>query len=317
MKVAALVTRDVKHAEYIWRDGEILPWGDALVHVRSVGHASVSSVFEGIKAYWNAEKEQVYVFRLREHMQRLLDSIKIVRLKNSFSLDELVAGALEVLRANRMRQDTYIRPWAFIKGIVYEQIAPADSPAEVVMDIWPFRSAMLTEHGCRACVSSWVRIRDNVMPPRVKAFSNYHNGRLGAIEAAANGYDWPLFLNDAGKVTEGPGACVAMVRNGAVITPGISSGLLESVTRDTVIHLLREKLGLPVIERDVDRTELYIADELFFMGTGWEVLPILEVDRLPVGNGKQGPITKAIDRAYHDLVRGLTGDHPEWLTPVW
>lgn len=317
MAVTSLVSKDAEHAEYIWRTGEIVPWAQALVHVRSAGHATVSAVFEGIKAYWNAGHGQLYVFRLREHMQRLLDSLKIVRLGNRFQLDELVSGTLDILRANQMRQDVYVRPWAFIEGIVYEQIAPADAPTEIVIDTWPFRSAMLTERGCRVCISSWTRISDNVMPPRVKAFANYHNSRLGAIEAAQNGYDWPLFLNDRGKVTEGPGACVAMVRHGAVVTPDVSSGLLESITRATVLQLLRERLGLPVVEREVERTELYLADELFYMGTGWEVLPILEVDGLPVGNGKMGPVTKAIDRAYHDLVRGIDGSHDEWRTPVW
>jgi branched-chain amino acid aminotransferase len=229
----------------------------------------------------------------------------------------LVSGTLDILRANQMRQDTYVRPWAFIEGIVYEQIAPAGAPTEMVIDSWPFHSVMLTERGCRVCISSWTRISDNVMPPRVKAFSNYHNSRLGAIEATQNGYDWPLFLNDRGKVTEGPGACVAMVRNGIVITPSISSGLLESITRATILQLLCERIGAPIVERAVERTELYIADELFFMGTGWEVLPILEVDGLPVGNGKMGPLTKGIDRAYHDVVRGIDRSYEEWRTPVW
>jgi branched-chain amino acid aminotransferase len=317
MQVASLVSQDVRHAEHIWRNGQIIPWTDAMVHVRAAGHSTVPAVFEGIKAYWSAGHGQLYVFRLREHMQRLLDSIKVVRLRNNWSLDDLVGGTIDTLRANQVRQDMYIRPWAFIEGIVYEQIAPANAPAEVVIDIWPFRSAMLTERGCRVCISSWTRISDNVMPPRVKAFSNYHNSRLGAIEATANGYDWPLFLNDRGKVTEGPGACVALVRHGTLITPDISSGLLESITRATILQLVGEWLGIPVVEREVERTELYLADELFYMGTGWEVLPILDVDGLPVGNGQMGPITKAIDRAYHDLVRGIDPGHEEWRTPVW
>jgi branched-chain amino acid aminotransferase len=317
MATLSLVSKDVSHAEFIWRNGKILPWNEALVHVRSVGHASVSAVFEGIKAYWSSAEAQLYVFRLREHMQRMLDSIKITRLKTDFSLEDLVTGVLDILRANQARRDTYIRPWNFIQGTVYEQIAPADSPTEMIIDIWPFQSSMLTERGCRVCVSTWTRISDNVSPPRVKAFSNYHNSRFAAMEAKRNNYDWPLILNEHQKVTEGPGACVALVRNGTVITPGVSSGIMESITRDTILHLLRNELKVPVIERDVDRTELYVCDELFFMGTGWEVLPILEVDGLTVRDGKMGPITKAIDRAYHEVVRGQTDRYKDWLTPVW
>jgi len=317
MVLSSLACEQAPDAAFLWRNGEIIPWGEALVHVRAVGHASVSAVFEGIKAYWNSDDGQLYVFRLREHLKRLVDSLKIARLSTCFSVDDLVQATLELLRANQARQDTYIRPWSFIKGIVYEQIAPAGAPTETVIETWPFRSQMLQERGCRVCVTSWTRIGDNVMPPRVKAFSNYHNSRLAAMEAVASGYDWPVFLNDQYKVAEGPGACVALVRNGAVITPEISSGLLESITRDTLLSLLRDRLGLPVFEREVERTELYLADELFFMGTGWEVLPILNVDGLPVGSGTMGPITQDLDRAYHDLVRGMDGSYPKWRTPVW
>jgi branched-chain amino acid aminotransferase len=313
----SLVSQDTKNVEFIWRNGEIIPWKEALVHVRAVGHASVSSVFEGIKAYWNAEENQLFVFRLPEHMQRLLDSIRIVRLANRLSIQDLIKGTIAILRANQTKQDTYIRPWCFIAGIVYEQIAPADSPTEMVIDTWPFQSAMLSERGCRVCISSWTRISDNVLPPRVKAFANYHNSRLAAMEAVSNGYDWPLILNERQKVTEGPGACLALVRNGTVITPNIASGLMESITRDTAIRLLSEKLKVEVIEREVDRTELYVADELFFIGTGWEVLPILEIDRLPVNGGRMGPVTKALDRAYHDVVRGVDKAYRDWLSPVW
>ncbi|MEW5724176.1 MAG: branched-chain-amino-acid transaminase [Thermodesulfobacteriota bacterium] len=317
MTTVSLVSPEAAQADFLWRNGEIIPWAEALVHVRAVGHASVSAVFEGLKAYWNEPQRQLYVFRLPEHMQRLLDSLKIVRLQTDFSLEDLGAGALALLRANQVRQDTYMRPWSFIKGLVYEQIAPAGSPTETIIETWPFKSNMLAERGCRVCVSSWTRISDNVSPPRVKAFANYHNSRLAAMEAKSRNYDWPIILSDRRKVTEGPGACVGLVRNGRMITPGVTSGIMESITRDTVIRLLQNDLKVPVVEREVDRTELYVADELFFMGTGWEILPILEVDGLPVGNGRMGPITKALDRAYHDLVRGLTQSYGDWLTPVW
>jgi branched-chain amino acid aminotransferase len=302
---------------FIWRNGEIVPWDEARVHVSSVGHASVSAVFEGIAAYWQPNQEQLYVFRLREHLQRLLQSLKIVRLQTRFSLDAMVQAVLDVLHANEVREDVYIRPWAFVEGYVRELISPADLPTELVIDMWPLNSRLLTERGCRACVSSWTRIGDNVLPPRAKAFSNYHNSRLAALEATAGGYDRPILLNDRHKVAEGPGACVALVRDATVITPTVASGLLESITRATFSQLFEEVLDIPVVEREVERTELYLADEVFYMGTGWEMLPVFEIDRLPVGDGRMGAITRAIDQAYHDVVRAVDNRYSEWRTAVW
>src|SRR5581483_175081 len=317
MTISSVASADAKHPEFIWRNKEIVSWEKAMVHVNSVGHASVSSVFEGIKAYWNKEEQQLYIFRLREHMQRMLDSFRMVRLGNELSLEELENGVIDILRANKTKQDTYIRPWAFAKGFVHEQMVPADAPTEVVIDSWPFQTHMLTDRGCKVCISSWTRISDNVMPPRAKVFSNYHNGRMALMEAKTNGFDYPVFLNERHKITEGPGACVAMVRNGKVVTPNTTSGILESITRESLLRLIPEVLNVQVIEREVDRTELYVADEIFFIGTGWEVLPIVNIDGLTVGNGKMGPVARAIDRAYHDVVRGINDCYKEWRAPVW
>jgi branched-chain amino acid aminotransferase len=194
-------------------------------------------------------------------------------------------------------------------------MVPADVDCEVVVDCWPFKSALEAERGCRAAVSSWLKVPDVSMPPRVKAFANYHNARLAAVEARENGHDWPILLTDQHKVSEGAGACVALVRDGLVITPSVTSSLLESITRATVLTLLQE-MGVEAVERDVDRSELYIADEVFFMGTGWEILPVTFVDGLQVGDGSPGPITTRLQRAYARLVRGQSPHHGEWLTEV-
>ena len=161
------------------------------------------------------------------------------------------------------------------------------------------------------------RIADNVMPPRLKAFSNYHNGRLAAMESQSGGYDWPILLDSTGKVTEGPGACLLMVRDGKVIAPPITSGILESVTRDTVKILVEEVLKIPFIERVVDRTELYLADEVFFVGTGWEIKPVASVDRIIVNDGKVGKITSQIQDLYRKVVMGEDSRYMKWLTPVY
>ena len=301
---------------HLWRNGEIVEWSSATIHVTSIAHASVSSVFEGIKAYWNEEEEELYVFRLAEHIERFMDSIRLVRLRTKYSAEQIERAILDLLKANETRADVYIRPWIFATGLVREMMMPPDNDAEVVIDTWWFNSRMLIERGCRAMITSWSRIDESSMPPRIKAFSNYHNGRLGIIEARQRNAEWPIFLNRNYKVTEGPASCVGMIRRGAFVTPPLSSGILDSITRRTFLEMIPETLGLRVEERDIDRTELYLAEELFFLGTGWEVLPILEVDGMQIGDGKMGRYTRMLDRAYHDVVRGLTPSHPEWRAAV-
>ncbi|RKX77622.1 MAG: branched-chain amino acid aminotransferase [Spirochaetes bacterium] len=305
-------------ADYIWRNGKIIPWKDATIHVNAVGHASVAGIFEGIKAYWNEDESQLYIFRLEEHIERFIQSIKMVRYGFGYTKEQIKSAIVELLRANRYRRNVYIRPYIFQKGIVRELLqAQPDKPTEVVIDSWPFDSYRDPDKGLHVCVSSWRRISDNIMPPRLKCFSNYHNGRLAAMEAAVSGYDWPVLLDDRGKVTEGPGACLAIVRDGKVITPEITNGILESITRDTIKHIFEELLKIPFVERTIDRTELYIADEIFFLGTGWEIMPVLSVDRLSVGDGKTGSISKKITGAYREVVTGKSKNWPEWRTAVW
>jgi len=309
---------DEEIATYLWRNGEIIPWEEATIHVNSVGHASVAGIFEGIKAYWNEADKQLYVFRLNDHLKRFLASIKMVRYGFKYTLAELIQFVLDTLRANEYRRDVYIRPYIFQKGIVRELLqAVPGKETELIIDSWPFTSYRDPDHAIDVCVSSWTRIADNVLPARLKCFSNYHNGRLAAMEANVSGYDWPILLDGQGKVTEGPGACLAIVRNGTVITPPITSSILESVTRDTVGKIVTEVLDMPFEERVIDRTELYVCNELFFIGTGWEIMPVASVDRLPVGDGKPGPIGRAIRKAYGEIVRGIDTRYPQWRTPVW
>jgi branched-chain amino acid aminotransferase len=303
------------HPDWIWRSGRIMRWERAQIHVNAVGHASTAAVFEGIKAYRAADGSGLIVFRLDEHLRRLLDSARICRLHLPFDRETLRQAVIDVLRANRYRDDAYVRPWAFPAGVIREQMVPAGTRCEVVIDTWPFDSTLKLRRSCRAAVSSWIRVSDASMPPRIKAFSNYHNGRLAVIEARQNGHDWPILLNDRHQVSEGPGACIALVRDGVVVTPSLTSGVLESITRATALTLLGE-LGVPTVERDVDRTELYLADELFFMGTAWEILPIAVVDGITVGGGDPGPICQQLARSYADVVRGRSVAHRDWLTEI-
>lgn len=302
---------------YLWRSGSVCPSREALIHVNSVGHASVSAVFEGINAYADRAGEQLHVFRLREHLRRLLDSTRLSRLATDYGVEDLEAGVLEVLRRNECRQDVHIRPWTFAADNPLEQMVEADCPTETVIDVRPFRSGLGTGITRRAAVVSWTRIGGNSMPPRVKAFSNYHNGRLGNIEAKERGADWPIFLNERSQIAESSGACVGMVKGGVFSTPPLSSGVLQSVTRATVLRILPEILGVDAVEREIDRTDLYLADEVFFLGTSAEVLPIVQVDSHRVGGGGIGPVTEALQGAYEAILRGEDARYKDWLTPVW
>lgn len=315
MTLGSLADPGGEHPRWIWRNGELSSWERATVHVNAVGHASVAAVFEGIKAYLADDGERLIIFRLDEHIARLFASARICRLDVPYAPAELRAAALDLLGANGYRTDTYLRPWVFPSGLIREQMVPENAPCEVVIDSWRFVSRPPGREGCRAAVSSWLRVSDASTPPRAKAFSNYHNGRLAMMEARTNGHDWPILLNERHKMSEGPGSCLALVRDGTVITPSLTSGVLDGLTRASVLELLAD-LGVPTEVREVDRSELYLADELFFMGTAWEILPIVAVDGLTVGDGKTGPVTARLAETYASLVRGTYGRHAEWLTEL-
>ena len=282
--------------------------------------SSVSAVFEGIRAYWNEGEEELYIFRLQSHLHRLFDSMKLMRMSSPYSQAELTAAIMDLLKANQAREDTYISPMAYLGDAAPGLRATHQHPAKVFITARPQASHMRSRRGIHCCVSSWARISDNVMPPRAKAIANYQNSHLVTTEAQVNGYDGGIILNTQGKVAEGAYACIFIVRDGVVITPGVTAGILEGITRDTVIRLFRDVLQVPVEERDVDRTELYVAEEAFFCGTYFEIEPIVSVDRYPVGSGRPGPLTRRLVRLYQDVVRGRGRFETcpyEWQTPVW
>jgi branched-chain amino acid aminotransferase len=297
----------------IYQNGAFVPWDDAKVHVYSPCVKYAAAVFEGIRGYWNAEQEKMHVFRLREHAERLAFSQRALRFKRVFQADEVVAATLALLRENGFRETVHIRPTAYIDGFGDNA---AREPVCLCIAAVPRPAPKRLESGCRVQVSSWQRITDMATPPRVKANANYNNARLGAVQAQIDGYDTALFLNRHGKVSEGPSMCFFMVRRGIVVTPSSDSDILESITRDTIIRLCRDRLGLPVEERPVDRSELLDAEEAFFCGTGWEVTPIVDIDGVPVGDGRRGPRTKRLQDTYFDLVYGRGNDRDGWLTTV-
>jgi branched-chain amino acid aminotransferase len=302
--------------KYVWIDGELVPWDQATVHVTKLGWSTMGAVFEGISAYWNPEQEQLYGLQFAEHYARFLNSMKLMRMETRFSVGDLVQASIDLLRAEEVREDVRIRPLAYhSEGTWFGTLL--DSPTSIVISVAPFTSGLGTGQRLRACVSSWDRISDNQLSPRIKCISNYQNSRMALIEATLRGYDQPIILNSQGKVTEGPASCLFIVRNGVAITPSITSGILESITRQSILQICREVLGIPTQEREIDRTELYIADEVFFCGTGAEIRSVVSVDDYVIGSGEIGPITSAIESYYHDIVRGRENRYAHWRVAIY
>lgn len=301
---------------YLWWNGEQVRWEDATIHVTGLAWSTVGAVFEGIRAYWNEDQEELYVFRLQEHLDRLMDSMRLVRLPSSYGTDDLREATLELLRDNGSREDTYIRPLAYSAETSGKRLSDTAATAALLINTNPMPSKLSSGDSIKVKVSSWTRISDNVMPPRIKNISNYRNGQLASMEAKADGYDGAILLSPQGKVSEAPGACVMIVRHGKLITPPVTDGILESITRDAVMIMARESLGIDVVERSLDRTELYLADEVFLCGTAFEVTPVVEVDRYQVGTGEIGGITGRLQALFEDVLRGKEDTYGSWRTPV-
>ena len=305
------------HPKYLWWNGEMMPWEQGTVHVTQMHWTAVSAIFEGIMAYWNEDEEELFVFQLDGHLKRFIRSQKMMRMRPDYSVQQLTDAITGLLRANESRTDTYVFPYAYPQGGGRFRSFNASEPgaAEVQITTRPSASHLLKRDLKHACISSWTRIPDNVMPPRIKNIANYRNGSLASSEASINGYDAAILLNTAGKVAEGPGACIMMVREGKLVTPTGTDSILESITRGAIMTLARD-LGIEVVERTIDRTELYIADEVFLCGTAAEITPLVSVDRYVIGNGDQGPVTTQLEQSLHDIMRGKDRRYASWVTPV-
>lgn len=310
------MTEQRRHPAYLWWNGDFVPWQDATIHVTELGWSTVGAVFEGIRAYSSAAGQDLAIFRLQEHLERLQRSMALVRLRLDYSLPELTSVIVELLHKNDVREDTYIRPMAYTANVTGKRFSEVGGEASVLINTSPMPMHLKSGLAHTAAVSSWRRISDEIMPPRIKNFSNYRNGQLASMEARANGYDVGLLLNTSGTVAEAPGACVMMVSGDRLITPDVTSSILESITRDALIVLAREALGLDVIERAVDRTEMYLADEVFVCGTAAEITPITMIDKYPIGGGEIGPITQRLEHVFYEVLRGQDDRYAHWSTPV-
>lgn len=303
-----------EESRLIWLDGEILNLKDSRINVLSPTAQFGLNVFEGIPCYWNEVTEHLYAFRLDDHFDRLLRSADLLEIQCPYSKEGLKSAFMEIVRACGYRENTSVRQTLYVGG---NGSWGSDGP--VGMFIAPIKrrntSAEYNKKGLHICVSSWRRISGTMLSPRIKCGANYINSRMGQREALKNGYDTCLFLNDRGKVSEGPGSCFFMVKNGKLVTPGLTESVLESITRDAVIKIAAD-MGMGVEERSVDRTEVYTADEAFLCGSAMEITPVLSVDRHMLNGGAPGRVTEKIHGEYLEIVKGNREKWLDWVTEI-
>ena len=300
---------------YMWLNGKIVPVAEAKINVLSPTAQFGANVFEGIRCYWNSQLKKLNAFRLEEHFSRLERSAKMFRIESPFTRKEWKEAIYQTVSANNYCEDIAIRLTLFVDG----DCGSWFSNTPVGMFVAPIpraRKAIPLTDGISCCISSWERISERCLSPRIKMGANYINSRMAQQEATMNGYDSSIFMNHDGKISEGPGSCFFMVRNGKLITPPLTASILESITRETLLTLASERLNIPIEERPIDRTELYICDEAFFCGSAAEVTPILSIDKYNIGNSVPGEITIALHREYIKAAEGELSGYETWLSEI-
>ncbi len=301
----------LESTKHIWHNGKLIPWDQARIHVMSHVIHYGSSIFEGIRCY--KTEQGAAIFRLPDHMQRLMDSAKIYRMDLDYTLEQLNQAVVETVEANGV-SPCYIRPIAF-RGYGELGVHAAKNPMELYIGNFPWGKYVSGDHGADVCISSWNRLAPNTMPTLAKAGANYMSSQLIRMEASVNGYDEGIGLDVNGLVSEGSGENLFLVYKGQLLTSYLGSSVLAGITRASVLTLARD-LGIPVSEQPIPRELLYIADELFFTGTAAEVTPIRSVDRIVIKDGKAGPITKQLAAEFFGITSGKRADRFGWLTPV-
>ena len=302
--------------QYAFFKGAIVPIDQAKISIMTHAFNYGTGCFEGIRGYWNEDDRQLYVFRLLEHYQRLLQSAKILMMSPRYSAEQLCDLTTELLRREGYQSDAYIRPLAYKTNEIIG-VKLHDLNDDLCIFATPYGRYVENEEGAHVGFSSWQRISDNNIPPRGKITGAYVNSAFIKTEAVLNGYDEALVLNERGYVSEGSAENIFLVRGGKLITPPVQEDILEGITRNTVIEIAKNELGLETIERPISRTEFYVADAAFFCGTGVQVVNIAKVDHRTVGDGKIGPVVKAIRDLYFDVVRGKVAKYKHWCTPVF
>ncbi len=304
------------HPGFAFFQGKIVPIDEARVDIRTNTLQYGTGVFEGIRSYWDEDTKTNYIFRMQEHYERLISNSKIIMIEVKYSVEELCNTTLGLLRKEGYTEDSYVRPFAYNSGL---NIGPKLTGNEQDLFIYsiPLGMYLDTNKAIDVCISSWDRVPDNAIPPRAKISGSYVNAALQKTEAIQNGYDEALVLSMDGRhVSEGSAMNLFMVRNGKLVTPPVTNDILEGITRNTVIELARKMEGIETEERLIDRTELYVADELFFCGTGAQISPIGSVDKRKVGTGDMGPVTKRLQGLYFDVVKNKIDEFSHWCTKV-
>lgn len=296
--------------------GELVPLSDARISVMTHAFNYGTAVFEGIRAYWNAEQSQLFLLDVIAHFERIKSSARMLMMEVPHSAQELATTTTELLRRDGLREDAYIRPLIY-KSSESIGVRLHNLDADIVIFAIPFGQYIDTEGGIRAQVSTWRRTDDNAIPARGKVTGAYVNGALAKSEAQLNGYDEAIVLTQDGHVSEGSAENLFIVRDGTLITPPVTDNILEGITRRRLMTMAREVFEVPVVERQIDRTELYNADEVFLCGTGAQISPVVEIDRRPIGSGRPGPISRQLHDRYFDAVRGRLDAYRDWLTPVY
>jgi branched-chain amino acid aminotransferase len=301
----------IEATKNIWHNGQLIPWEKANIHVMSHVVHYGSSVFEGIRCY--TQPGGAGIFRLTEHMQRLIHSAKIYRMPLAYSVEQLNEAVIDVVEANGVAP-CYVRPIAF-RGYGEVGVNPLRSPVEIYIVNYPWGKYVAGNDGADVCISSWNRLAPNTMPSLAKAGANYMNSQLIRMEAEVNGYVEGIALDTNGYLSEGSGENLFVIRGGTIYTAPLANSVLNGITRDSILVLARQ-LGIPVVEQALPRELLYICDEAFFTGTAAEVTHLRSVDRIMIGDGTMGPVTTALHDAFFNIVNGLAEDRYNWLTPV-
>jgi branched-chain amino acid aminotransferase len=295
-------------------EGDFVPMKDAKVSIMTHAFMYGTATFEGIRAYWNAEQGKLYGLKVREHVERIRQSCRILLMKDIPSVDELTRLIIETVRRNGFREDVYIRP-SFYKSTKAIGVRLHDLDNELYIITLPFGNYIDTASGVRLMTSSWRRNADEALPARGKIVGGYVNMAFQKSEAELNGFDEAVVLTAGGHVNESSAANIFVIRDGVALTPPVSDDLLEGVTRKALVELMANE-GIPTAERSIDRSELYVADEIFVCGTGVQVSPVVEVDHRPVGSGEVGPIARLVRDRYFEAVRGQLPAYQHWLTPI-
>lgn len=304
------------NAQELFMNGEFVPAERGVISVRTHGFAYGTGCFEGIRGYWNEEQQQVYLFRSKEHYERLQRSCKVLQMELPYSVDQLMEISVELIRRNKQRENVYLRPVAY-KGALILGVRLHDVQDDFILTSEPQGNYVDTS-GLRCAVSTWRRIDDNAMPARAKICGAYVNSAFAKSEAMQNGFDEAIMLTHEGHVSEGSAENIFLLINNELVTPSPSENILLGITRDTVMQLAEKEFGLPTVERQIDRTELYNADEVILVGTGAQIAPVISIDRRPVGNGEVGPFGQKIQKLYDDIVRGKVAKYrAQWCAPVY